>query len=126
MVQIPAGDFMMGALEDDEDAYDQEKTRHKVTLTRDFFMGKYSVTQALWESVMGSNPSDFKGANRPVECVSWFDCVLFCLGTILSVIWCCLLGFCWLDVVSDDSLFAISCEERCLLKKKQMKAMEFK
>ena len=78
MVHIPAGNFMMGALEDDEDAYDSEKPRHKVTLTRDFLMGKYAVTQALWQSVMGSNPSSFKGANRPVEFVSWFDCVLFC------------------------------------------------
>jgi formylglycine-generating enzyme len=78
MVLIPAGEFMMGALEDDEDAYDYEKPRHKVTLTRDFLIGKYAVTQALWDSVMGSNPSDFKGANRPVECVSWFDVVAFC------------------------------------------------
>ena len=78
MVQIPAGDFMMGALEDDEDAYDDEKPRHRVTLTRDFLIGKYAVTQALWESVMGSNPSKFKGANRPVEEVSWFDVVDFC------------------------------------------------
>ena len=46
---------MMGALENDEDACDDEKPRHKVTLTRDFLMGKYAVTQALWESVMGSN-----------------------------------------------------------------------
>ena len=77
MVQISAGEFMMGAL-DDEDAHDYEKPRRKVTLTRDFLMGKYAVTQALWQSVMGSNPSEFKGANRPVECVSWFDCVDFC------------------------------------------------
>ena len=78
MVRVSAGEFMMGALEDDEDAYDHEKPRHKVTLTRDFLIGKYPVTQALWESVMGSNPSNFTGANRPVECVSWFDVVEFC------------------------------------------------
>ena len=78
MMLIPKGDFMMGALEDDEDAYDDEKPRHQVTLTKDFLMGKYAVTQSLWESVMGSNPSRFKGANRPVECVSWFDTVKFC------------------------------------------------
>ena len=78
MVVIPKGEFTMGALEDDGDAYDSEKPRHKVTLTRDFLMGKYQVTQALWDSVMGSNPSYSKGANRPVEYVSWFDVVEFC------------------------------------------------
>ena len=78
MVRVPAGEFMMGAMDDDEEAYDSEKPRHKVTLTRDFLIGKYAVTQALWDSVMGSNPSDFKGANRPVECVSWFHVVSFC------------------------------------------------
>jgi len=78
MVVIPKGEFTMGALEDDFDAYSDEKPRHKVTLTKDFLLGKYPVTQALWESVMGSNPSNFKGANRPVEKVSWFDVVAFC------------------------------------------------
>ncbi len=78
MMLIPKGDFVMGALEDDGDAYGSEKPRHKVPLTRDFLMGKYPVTQALWNSVMGSNPSKFKGANRPVEKVSWFDVVEFC------------------------------------------------
>ena len=78
MVRVPAGEFMMGALDDDSEALDSEKPRHKVTLTRDFLIGKYVVTQALWESVMGSNPSTFTGVNRPVECVSWFDVVDFC------------------------------------------------
>ena len=78
MVRVPAGEFMMGALEEDEDARSDESPRHKVILTRDFLIGKYQVTQALWENVMGNNPSHFKGANRPVECVSWLDCVLFC------------------------------------------------
>ena len=79
MVVIPKGEFTMGALENDGDAYGSEKPRHKVTLTRDFLMGKYPVTQALWESVMGSNPSNWCwGANRPVEKVSWFDVVEFC------------------------------------------------
>ena len=78
MVQVSAGDFMMGALEDDNQAHGTEYPRHRVTLTRDFLIGKYAVTQALWESVMWSNPSTFTGANRPVECVSWFDVVDFC------------------------------------------------
>ena len=78
MPPITAGTFMMGASERDTAADEHERPRHKVTLTRDFLMGKYPVTQALWESVMSSNPSKFKGANRPVDRVSWFDCILFC------------------------------------------------
>ena len=53
---------MMGASDRDTEARDDEKPSHKVTLTKDFLMGKYPVTQELWESVMGSNPSRFKGA----------------------------------------------------------------
>ena len=44
---------------------------------RDYRMGKYEVTQAQWEAVMGENPSYFKGADHPVECVSWDDCQAF-------------------------------------------------
>ena len=53
MVRIPAGEFMMGALEDDEDAWDDERPRHKVTLTQDLLVGKYPVTQLLWERIGG-------------------------------------------------------------------------
>ena len=78
MVQISAGTFMMGASERDTEARVDARPRHKVTLTKDFWMGKYPVTQELWESVMGANPSRFKGSNRPVEQVSWFSVVEFC------------------------------------------------
>jgi len=43
-----------------------------------FYIGKYEVTQKEWTEVMGSNPSKFKGDNRPVEMVSWYDCVEYC------------------------------------------------
>ena len=78
MVEIEPCTFMMGALDDDEEADDDEKPRHAVTLTRKYSIGRYPVTQALWESVMENNPSGFKGSSRPVELVSWFECVEFC------------------------------------------------
>ncbi len=51
----------------------RDATPHRVSITRGFEMGKYEVTQAQWEKVMGDNPSRFKGANLPVENVSWDD-----------------------------------------------------
>jgi len=77
MVSIPGGTFMMGSPETEEGGYDNEKPQHKVTVPT-FFMGKYPVTQAQWQAVMGNNPSSFKGENRPVETVSWNDAVKFC------------------------------------------------
>jgi formylglycine-generating enzyme required for sulfatase activity len=70
-VLIPAGSFMMG--DDGESAYDDEKPRHRVTISQPFYLGKYEVTQAQWTAVMGSNPSEFKGSSNPVENVSWND-----------------------------------------------------
>ena len=65
---IPAGKFIMG--EGDQ--------AHEVTLTKPFKMGVHEVTQSQYEQVMGVNPSKFKGANNPVEMVSWEDAVEFC------------------------------------------------
>ena len=48
--------------------------QHEVTLTKQFYMGKYEVTQEQWEAVMGNNPSIIKGAKLPVTNVSWEDC----------------------------------------------------
>jgi formylglycine-generating enzyme required for sulfatase activity len=55
-----------------------EKPAHKVTLTKGFFIGIHQVTQAQWKAIMGTEPSHFKGPNRPVENVSWDDCQEFC------------------------------------------------
>ena len=77
MVKVEAGTFMMGATSEMQAPYRWEKPVHQVTLTNDYYMGKYEVTQALWEAVMGSNPSYFKGDNLPVETVSWNDCQEF-------------------------------------------------
>jgi len=66
-VQIPAGEFDMGS----ESGAPDERPVRRVRISKAFEVGKYPVTQAQWEAVMGSNPSDCKGADRPVELVSW-------------------------------------------------------
>ena len=77
MVKVEAGTFMMGATSEMENPYPWEKPVHQVTLTNDYYIGKYEVIQALWQAVMGSNPSFFKGDDLPVEQVSWDDCQEF-------------------------------------------------
>ena len=77
MVRVEAGTFTMGATAEMEDPDDEERPTHQVTLTNDYYIGKYEVTQALWQTVMGNNPSKFKGDNLPVETVSWYDCQEF-------------------------------------------------
>ena len=77
MVRVEAGTFTMGATSEMKDPLDNEKPAHQVTLTNDYYIGKYEVTQALWQAVMGNNPSEYKGDNLPVEQVSWDDCQEF-------------------------------------------------
>ena len=77
MLPVEGGTFTMGATaEQGSDANDNEKPTHSVTLSS-FYMGETEVTQALWQAVMGSNPSWFIGSNLPVEKVSWNDCQNF-------------------------------------------------
>ena len=77
MIPVQGGTFTMGGTsEQGKDALDDEKPTHQVTLSS-YYIGETEVTQALWQAVMGSNPSYFKGGNRPVECVSWDDCQTF-------------------------------------------------
>jgi formylglycine-generating enzyme required for sulfatase activity len=72
MVYVPAGSFMMGSNDNDEG-----KPIHQVTIAP-FFMGRYSITQQQYHAIVGENPSEFKGDNRPVEKVSWDDGMEFC------------------------------------------------
>jgi formylglycine-generating enzyme required for sulfatase activity len=100
LVLIPAGQFIMGSeppkkptgnppdakeaaryateLAAFNDIPANEKPAHSVTLTQPFYMGKYTVTQAQYAAVMGTNPSHFKGAQLPVDSVSWDDATAFC------------------------------------------------
>ena len=77
MIKVEGGTFSMGATsEQGSDAYSDEKPVHSVTLS-DYYIGETEVTQELWEAVMGTNPSSFKGSQKPVERVSWNDCKEF-------------------------------------------------
>ncbi|RJP32821.1 MAG: formylglycine-generating enzyme family protein, partial [Candidatus Omnitrophota bacterium] len=79
LARIPAGTFMMGSPEDEQDRASNEGPQHSVTLTREFYLGKYEVTQAQWQAVMGRNPALGYGVgnNYPVNRVSWDDCQEF-------------------------------------------------
>jgi formylglycine-generating enzyme required for sulfatase activity len=71
-VEIEPGKFEMGSLESEPGRIENEKL-HAVEITKPFQIGKFEVTQALYYKVRGENPSEFIGANRPVEKVSWDD-----------------------------------------------------
>ena len=73
MVYVEGGTFWMGS----SDGFNDAKPVHEVTVSS-FYMGKYEVTQEEYQAVMGSNPSGFRGNNRPVENVSWYDAVEYC------------------------------------------------
>ncbi|REJ48190.1 MAG: serine/threonine protein kinase [Microcystis flos-aquae DF17] len=84
MVSLPAGEFLMGSPDSDPDARDWEKPQHQVQVNS-FAIGKYPVTQAQYQAVMGTNPSHFKNNSwfknnlqNPVEQVSWNDAQAFC------------------------------------------------
>jgi formylglycine-generating enzyme required for sulfatase activity/uncharacterized protein YjbI with pentapeptide repeats len=70
---MPAGTFTMGSY-----SVPGEQPAHQVTLTKDFYIGVYEVTQQQYERVTGRTPSRFKGANNPVESISWDEAVAFC------------------------------------------------
>lgn len=76
MIYVGPGTFTMGS-PSSEEGRENDETPHRVTLTKGFWLGKYEVTQKQWQSVMGANPSYFKGDNLPVEIVSWNDCQEF-------------------------------------------------
>jgi formylglycine-generating enzyme required for sulfatase activity len=86
MMLIPEGSFNMGSPEDEQERSPSEEPVHLVKVPS-FFMDKYPVTQAQWKIVaslpqvnreINPDPSYFKGDNRPVECVSWYDAVESC------------------------------------------------
>ena len=84
LVLVPKGTFMMGSPES-EQGRNENETQHEVTISKDYYLGVYEVTQAQYEKVMGKNLSYFQGAkvgnenaDLPVENVSWDEAVKFC------------------------------------------------
>ena len=79
MVKVEAGSFIMGCTsEQGGDCDSDESPYHRVTISNDYYIGKFEVTQELYEAVMGINPSNWKAFDRPVEMVSWNDAMEFC------------------------------------------------
>lgn len=77
LVHIPKGTFLMGSPTSEGGRSDNE-IQHRVTLTKDFWLGKFPVTQEQYQAITKQNPSFFKGATRPVECVNWNDAKGYC------------------------------------------------
>jgi len=77
MVSIPGGSFKMGSPAEEKGRDSSESPQHDVNVPA-FFMGRFEVTQEQYQQVMGRNPSNFQGAKRPVEQVSWNDAIAFC------------------------------------------------
>ncbi|MEQ1634311.1 MAG: formylglycine-generating enzyme family protein [Planctomycetota bacterium] len=89
MVRIPAGTFQMGSSVTPLNVAPYfnsawEQPVHAVTITRPLWIGKYEVTQAEYQAVMGNNPSFFVGPQRPVEQVSWSSAMAYCAALTLS------------------------------------------
>jgi formylglycine-generating enzyme required for sulfatase activity len=81
MLWVPAGSFTMGSPTTEAGRQADREDEHNVSLTQGFYLGKYEVTQAQYEAVIGTNPSEFNATgngNRPVEKVNWTEAVAFC------------------------------------------------
>ncbi|MER3477556.1 MAG: hypothetical protein C4287_15005, partial [Leptolyngbya sp. ERB_1_2] len=86
MMSVPSGEFRMGSPKDAPKSEKHEQPQHSVTLPP-FFIGQFSVTQAQWRAIvdlprvnlhLNPEPANFKGNNRPIEQVSWYEAVEFC------------------------------------------------
>ena len=84
MLLCPPGEFMMGSPASEAGRKDNE-AQHSVTITKAFYLSETEVTQEVWQKVRGANQSKYKGANNPVELVSWNDCQKFCQSSGLRL-----------------------------------------
>ena len=77
-ILIPPGEFILGSPEKEKDRYPEEGPAHKVKITKPFYLAIHETTQEQYEKLMGSNPSKFKGKDRPVESLVWDAADQFC------------------------------------------------
>jgi formylglycine-generating enzyme required for sulfatase activity len=77
LLAVAPGEFLMGSPPEEQGRFGDEN-QHRVRLTQPYWIGRYPVTQAQFQSVMGDNPSQFKVARRPVENVDWHRAMEFC------------------------------------------------
>ena len=84
MLLCPPGEFMMGSPASQVGRKGDE-AQHSVTITKAFYLSETEVTQEVWQKVRGANQSKYKGANNPVELVSWNDCQKFCQSSGLRL-----------------------------------------
>jgi len=82
MVKIPAGTFMMGRYAGEQNSYSDEDPQHQVAIGHDFYLGKYEVTKAQWQAMMGTTPWSgnyyvLNDPNSPAVWISWNDCQNF-------------------------------------------------
>ncbi len=78
LIKCPAGSFTVGSPVGEIGRDNSFETQQHITFEKDFYIGKYPITQEQYKAIMGNNPSKFSGATNPVEQVSWFDAVKFC------------------------------------------------
>jgi formylglycine-generating enzyme required for sulfatase activity len=77
-IWIPPGAYFTGCDPQDKECIGWERPRHKILIEKGFWIGQTEVTQAAYQSVMGSNPSRYKGPNRPAEQVDWYSATTYC------------------------------------------------
>jgi formylglycine-generating enzyme required for sulfatase activity len=75
---IPPGSYYTGCLPDDTECYGLERHRERITIAQGFWIGRTEVTQAAYVRVMGTAPSRYKGADRPVDSVDWNEATTYC------------------------------------------------
>ncbi|QLC49710.1 formylglycine-generating enzyme family protein [Methanolobus zinderi] len=72
-IRVPAGEFEMGSVEKEINWFRNEDPPHKVSIMKEFYLGKFPVTQKQWLEIMDRNPSKFTGEDNPVDRISWND-----------------------------------------------------